>query len=299
MSLLSRRQFLQLAGITLLDNTIQIGPLWPQQSAQSATALHGRTLTPTGVFSRPDQHSQLINILWPDRIDTLRDHPPGWYQLPNGFVPQTTVQPMLLQPVEPVITSVPFFGEVASPVTPVRQWAAADAPLVTRIGHGGVTQLVDYLPGDNHSGWYALAEPQHAILGWTQAVHWQPVSLTPAVALSDLQLEIQQNHQQITVFQGQQPLLQAPLSINTPLPTGTFAIKREEPHFPPFSLSGTNTLIHAAPWPLKIAGRYSLVGVYWHNDFGQAAPGPQIQLTALAARWLYQYVNDNVFVTIV
>ena len=299
MSLLSRRQFLQLAGITLLDKSIHLGPMWPQQITQADPALHGRTLMPTPVFSRPDQHSQLISTLWPDSIVAILDQPTGWYQLPNGFVRQTAVQPLLLHPVEPAAASVPFFGEVASPVASVRQWAAADGPLVTRIGHGGVTQLVDYLPGDNHSGWYAVADSQQAILGWTQAVHWQPVSLTPAIPLSDLQLEIQQTHQRLTVFQGQQALLQAPLSINMPLPTGTFDIKREDPHFPPFALSGTNTVIHAAPWPLKIAGRYAMVGVYWHNDFGQAAPGPHIQLTALAARWLYQHVNDNVFVTIV
>lgn len=299
MSLLSRRQFLQLAGITLLDSSLPLGPLWPPSPVQTATALHGRTLMPTTVFSRPDQHSPMLSTLWPDSIVTLYDHIRGWYQVGSGFVPQTAVQPLLLHPVEPVAASAPFFGEVTSPVAPVRQWAAADAPLVTRIGHSGVASVIDYLPVDNGSGWYALANADQTVLGWTQAVHWQPISLNPVSRQPNLRIEIQQAQQQLTVFQGQQSLLRVPLSINTPLPTGTFDLKREDPHFSPFALSGTNTIIYGAPWPLQIDQRYTMVGVYWHNDFGQAAPGSQIQLTALAARWLYQQVSDNASVTIV
>src|SRR5690554_8060943 len=68
----------------------------------------------------------------------------------------------------------PFWGEVIAPIAPIRQYCSADAPLVTRIGHGGVAQIVDYLPGEPH-GWYGIGNQNGQVAGWTQAIYWQAV----------------------------------------------------------------------------------------------------------------------------
>lgn len=54
-----------------------------------------------------------------------------------------------------------FWAEVAGPVAAVRQWCAADAPFVTRIGHGGVAQIIDYL-SDKTTSWYEIAAGKRA-----------------------------------------------------------------------------------------------------------------------------------------
>ncbi len=70
--------------------------------------------------------------------------------------------------------------EVVAPVAAVRQWCAPDAPLVTRIGHGGIVRVIDRLPGDTL--WYGIASETGDLLGWSQAAHWKPVIIAQSPA---------------------------------------------------------------------------------------------------------------------
>ena len=38
---------------------------------------------------------------------------------------------------------------------------------------------------------------------------------------------------------------------------------------------------------------FTLMGIYWHNRFGDSLPGPDIQVTPLLARWLYEHVDTS------
>ncbi len=302
MSLLSRRQFLHVAGITLLNSGINLNQLWPYSLSHTDEITHARTFAATKIFARPHPASSVLRQLWPDSIVAITGGSSGWYHLSEGFIPRATAQPMLLHPIDTEISNVaytPFLAEVASPVAAVREWASADAPLVTRIGYGGTVHIMDYLPTPDSSGWYALSGPDNTLLGWTQAVHWQRIEISTDHTFSDLHVEINQTQQLLTVYQQQMAILQTPVSINERLNTGVLTLKREQPCLPPFLISATNPLIYGAPWHLKVADTYDLCGVYWHNQFGQAAPGPHIQVTALVARWLYQHLSDNDSVTIV
>lgn len=77
------------------------------------------------------------------------------------------------------------------------------------------------------------------------------------------------------------------------LPSGTYPLQRGQMG------SIVNHEFHGVPWQIHIGADYNLNGVYWHNQFGAASPGPAVQVTPILARWLYQNMDDNGFVTIV
>ena len=65
----------------------------------------------------------------------------------------------------------PSGDKSAGALAVVRAYCAADAPIVARIGHGGVLRVIDYLPPGQSDGigWYGVADDESsALLGWTQ-----------------------------------------------------------------------------------------------------------------------------------
>jgi hypothetical protein len=296
---LSRRRFLQLAGITFLGSYFDPGQFW--RAAEPYPLLtHGRALAATPVYAAPTQHSALITYLWPDSIIDLQDTIGNWYQTSTGFAQRICIQPITLYPVTHNLLSLPAWAEVVSPVATVRGWCAADAPLVTRIGHGGVAQVIDYLPADSLSdAWYGIATDSGDPLGWSQAVHWgQPPKYLPPLR-GNLTLEINQIKQHLHVNYDRTRLLTTPVSTSQPLLPGHWSLTRYRPAGSVTGAPHRDRLIHGAPWQFQLDNHLLISGVYWHNAFGQPVEtGPAVQLPALVARWLYHIIVDKVSVTI-
>lgn len=289
MTIFSRRQFLRLAGIGLVGTQIDPVRLFHPAPQNAPLAHMGRALATTPIYNAPN--AQVIAHLWPDSVAAIHASKGLWYKLPQGYVLKTALQPMALyenpSPVERPI----FWAEVAGPVAAVRQWCAADAPFVTRIGHGGVAQVIDFIP-DKLSSWYGIANENGNLLGWTQAVHWRRVESENSDS-SPLNLEIHQQRQSLTIYQDGIAALHTPISVGQPLAPGTYSLQRGQMG------STINKEFHGVPWQIRIGNHYELNGVYWHNQFGEALPGPAVQVMPILARWLYNHVNDNGFVTIV
>ncbi|MBZ0302255.1 MAG: hypothetical protein K8J31_21080 [Anaerolineae bacterium] len=275
---LSRRQFLHMAGAVLL--TPSLTPF----SLPSQAVLYGRALRAVSVYRQPRESAAVIQHLWPDQIAPIIDLKNGWIRIEDGFIHKADVQPILLdlRDVPTADVQPPFWAEVHAPAASVRQWCAADAPLVTRIGHGGSLQVIDYLPGPP-TGWYGVAGAAGALLGWTQAAHWQPARI--ADHGMPLQLLLDQQVQRITVMHDHQTLLEAPVSTGQRLAVGVYALDRG----PVGGLRAqTNSMTYEGlPWALSFGDQSALAGVYWHNAFGEPMPGPAIQVTTDLARWLY------------
>ncbi|MBZ0297894.1 MAG: L,D-transpeptidase [Anaerolineae bacterium] len=295
MSQFSRRQFLHAAGITLLGSTLDPKSFFNRPSSAEAPA-YGRTLYPTTVYGAPAIGSPAVRQLWPESIHPIRSYNQGWYLLNSGYVPREAIQPMTLYPVEAPVTDFPCWLEVASPVAVVRKWCAPDAPLVTRIGHGGVAQVVDVLEFDNQH-WYAIQSTDHSLLGWTQTTHWQRALINQRYG-GIVQVEVDQQKQRLQMYENGVQLLTAPFSSGRELPQGIFALKGRIPAGIAYDVPSQPRALAGAPWQLQIADIGLLSGVYWHNAFGVPVPGPEIQTSTLVARWLYQYVPDNALVSI-
>ena len=296
MTQLSRRRFMQLAGITLAGGYLDLSQFWLRRPAAPAD-VYGRALVAAPVYAQPHTKAPAIRRLWPDSMVSLHALNGDWYRTNHGYIQRRDIQPVALYPVSPANMTPPFWAEVASPVAPVGQWCAADAPLITRIGHGGVAYVTDYLPADRQSGaWYGISDNAGQLLGWSQAVHWQPIPSTTTYA-GHFALEIHQRRGQLRVLDGQRTVLQAPVSTGRTLTPGHYSIRQQQPGAPPIEIAGQT--LYAAPWQFSIGSLYTTSGVYWHNALGQSVPGPDAQFTALLARCLYHSLADNAFVTIV
>jgi len=295
-SLYSRRHFLKLSGIAFLSTSFARAAIIHSEAGGN----YGRTLEATPIFPSPGTLSPAIGQLWPDTIVEIYDSKKDWYRIQDGFVSRFAVQPMKIYPLHSNtdVPSIPFWAEVAAPVAPVRQWCAADAPPVSRIGHGGVCRVIDYLPGErNGVAWYQLDSGSGVILGWTQAAFWQPTSVEHEL-VADPILQIDPRSQVMMVFSGDTPVLEAPFSLGKPIMTGSFQITRRQVSVNALHVAGQNETIYGVPWQIGFGDRYEIAGAYWHNRFGEAMPGPAVQVMPMLAHWLYGWLGDHGIINI-
>lgn len=286
----SRRQFLQLVGVTLLANQLKLPPLFDLPS-HSPSAVCGRALSVVPVYSG----QSVVGQLWPDSVIPILGLEGDWFRVAEGYVRRVSLQPM--QPYEPAedvpLPESAFWAEVAGPVAAIRRWCAADAPLATRIGHGGVARVIDALP-DERTGkvWYGVAAEAGDLLGWTQAVHWRPAQAQVQTA-PDRAVHIDLSTQRLMAWDGDQPVLRALISTSPSLPPGNYAVTGRQTGGFRFHSPEHPNAFYGLPWAVFFGNNRALVGVYWHNQFGAPVPGPAVQLTPLLARWLYGWLGDE------
>lgn len=283
MNTLSRRSFLKLSGIAVSAAAIQ--PLQPLLRIEQQSQQLGRALSALPIYRSPNFDTPLITRRWPDSIVTIHEAHQNWYRIDEGYVPRIEVQPMNPSTNHYLaIPDAPFWAEVSGPVAIVRQHCAANAPLVTRIGHGGVAQVIDRLP-DTPSNWYALADETGQLLGWSQSNMWQPVQ-ADIFDSADRSLHIDTQTQQITAFENDEPILQAPASLSDIL-LGTYQWREH-------LLGGLKIEEHhGVSWVTRFGSNFTIAGIYWHNRFGESVPGPSVQVTPLLARWLYSWLTPT------
>lgn len=202
-----------------------------------------------------------------------------------------------MQPMFPVETQsvlqnpqLPFWAEVAVPAATIRQYCSANAPLVTRIGHGGVAYIIDYLPGEP-DGWYGIADDQGNLMGWSQVVQWLAILDRPLSKVQD-NIRVDIFTRTLLIEQNGLPVLQAPCSTSVDTKPGNYAFEYQQPGmvFEAGDLSGT---FYGAPWQLHFGEGQSVIGAYWHNQFGKATHGSAIQVAPFVAREIYHSINKN------
>jgi hypothetical protein len=273
---INRRQFMQIIGISLL------GSLPHDWNLPIPAPLFGRALRAAAVLTQPDEKAVIVRWLWPDSVVAIQPWSQTWYRVPGGYVHSADFQPLTSPPqLTDQVHKPPFWGEVTLPAAAVRRWCAADAPLVTRIGHGGAARVVDYLP--DTIGWYGITDSADQLLGWSPANAWQPARIAETPTTLTLHLDIQT--QTLTV-KSDDSSARIRISAHPLIPAGTYRIWRGaigSQH----QLTATDTLYHGVPWNFHFGENEGMYGAYWHNQFGQAASDSGVQMTPYAARWLY------------
>jgi hypothetical protein len=289
--MLTRRRFLQFTGIALVASRFDPLRLFTN-ALSSCEDVYGRALEAVPVYAHPMDSAPVQNQLWPDSVSPILDTMNDWYRVPEGYVHKT-----VMQPVRPyrgqkndMPSALPFWAEVAAPVVVVRQWCAADAPLVTRIGHGGVMQIVD-----NLGYWYGVASESGNLLGWTQANSGQISAVSnqrSVVSGQQRTAQIKLQSQQLTAIEDGQAVLRAPISTGSKITPGTYFVRQRQIG------GGVVTGLHGVPWMTELDGGFTISGVYWHNRFGEPTPGAAVQVTPMLARWLYDWLGDDGMVVV-
>jgi lipoprotein-anchoring transpeptidase ErfK/SrfK len=222
-----------------------------------------------------------------------------WYKVPGGYVHRAGLQPILPYT---SLHNIPapnqaFWAEVTAPVAPVYAHCAVNAPMVTRVGNGGVAFVIDYL-ADAQGGWYAVADEAGLTLGWSQAIYWQPVT-TELQNPTSHQLEVDLNTQRLTAWTGQEIVLEAPCSTDPSAVPGRYEFQAQKPGGVRLVAGNTSKTFHAIPWMTQFDQNLALGGVYWHNRFGEPVSGMGIQVTPLIARWLYNWLGEGSTISLV
>lgn len=276
---LTRRQFLQLSGVAFLGSRLFAD--FPARALPETNLLYGRTLTATPLLSR----SQIDSIhLWPDSVVEIRDVSGDYYTVEGGRILRQHLQPMpLYSPHAAELPEPPFAAEVASTAAAVHSWCAADAPIITRIGHGGTARIDDRLTSDSGIEWLHLTDDSGQPLGWSQAQAWKSID-TPLVNHS-LDVTIDTRTSLLTAAHDGEVLFQTAVSIGQDIAPGSYIVGAQ-------SISSTKGKFAGIPWRTHIEGIGDIMGVYWHNAFGMPAAEPSVQMMPLVARLLYEGLNS-------
>ncbi len=289
---LSRRDFLRAAGIGLAAAVVKV----PGFAQSQREALYGRALAAASVTDRPSG-ARIIRHLWPDGIVRIFGRSGTSFQIADGFVPITALQPMVLatEPALP-LSHFPVMAEVTGAAAAVRGYCSPDAPLIARIGHGGTAKLLDRLDTLDGS-WYAVADDTDAHLGWTPAVHWHAAEPAVLGQTGDLVLDLHRRAVQAVDSAGE-VVFTAPLAAHEAAPTGTFSVLKRDGSM--CSSDSRTNRRYGIPWALTLSNGLVLAGAYWHNHFAiePAQDGPAFQIAPAAAKFFYGWVGPRNTITI-
>lgn len=293
MAQISRRSFLQFAGLTVVGTSFGSSTQHLHSLIPDSPSLYGRALGLMPVYRA--NGTPVLNV-WQDSVMEILDTEGDRYRVIGGFMARTALQPMTVRAApERLFPSSPFWAEIVAPAAVVRQSCAAESPLVARIGHAGVARVIDRLDdGRGGEAWLGLADARGGLLGWSQVSRWQPVDEPPRLSGTHT-LEINLQAQTLTAREDGNIVLSTPISTApTGVAAGVYPIGDR-------SASGRyhgDSVYEGVPWITTIPGLGQMAGVYWHNAFGAPAPGPAVQVSPLIARWLYTWLNDASTITV-
>lgn len=278
--MISRRTFLGWCGAAALASTLPIDLGLPD----APQVVEARVLTAASLYRQPAVGTEVVGRLWPDSVLRVREAAGDWYATGAGYLRREDAQPML-----PLAGVAPLVGCgwvcVNAPVAPLRAWAAADAPLVGRVGYGGVMAASDRLVGIGD--WLGVApQPGSEPLGWTSADRWAVVDVPPVPQAEAARrgLRLDRVAGIVLALEGEGAVLRLPAAPPAGLEAGRYRLEGRAP-------SGA-ALPPGAAWVLR-AGPVRLYGAHWHNRFGRAGTGAGWEVHPALARWLYGWLPEG------
>jgi hypothetical protein len=280
MSRFSRREFLKRSGVLAGIAGIQL-----DSAAPPSDRLAGRALALADVHARPDSASPVLSQLSPDRVVPIdgisRDT--HWYQIQDSFVRREALQPIQPYNRPDLVAEIGsgFWAEVAAPISPIREWCAAAAPILARPAFGAVVYAMDRIVDDFGRAWYGITDsPGSRLVGWATALHYAPWIRESTGTVPSPRIVIENG--ELVVFDGERIVGRAAM-YGPRLPRTETVIRAIRPGAALDSHCGV-------PWLIELANGRRIHGAYWHNRFGSISDGSDFELGTFAARWLYHVV---------
>src|SRR5258708_1596253 len=219
MNPLSRREFLKRTGTAAFAAPVALKSMselvMAPSTLRSTVESVGRAFDLTSVYAQPQPDSQIVAQLAPDSVNTIAEisEDQRWYRVAQGWVPRHVLQPILPYQYPAIHPATPgFWAEVVAPVSAVRQWCAASAPIVARLGFGAVMYIVDRIDDDSGQAWYGLtAEPESPLVGWSPALHFARWTPPQSQITDELSIEILSHQSQLGISANGKVIARLPL----------------------------------------------------------------------------------------
>ncbi len=190
----------------------------------------------------------------------------------------------------PIPTSFPFLTEVCTPTAPLYRCCDVQSEVVARMGYGSGAWAVDYLlPSSAGSpGWFALADDDGALIGWSQETCWAAVPSAESSPEAAQRSRINHRSQTMSLIKDDSIVAEWQMrSGAADFPSQTYVVRRRVRSGSPDS---------PLTWAVELANGVRIGGVDWHNDFGLPGHLPQIEIHPFLAKWLYQHFFDGAIV---
>lgn len=272
---LSRRAFLQLSGVTLGGAFL----------AQPITTIFNfskmvRVLYSAKLYAQPNENSPVIAQLHPDQVWPAQGGNPqnGWLQFSGGYARLENLQAMLAPQKDRQITSIPQQTqvEVTAPYLAIRQYAAAAAPLQTRLHHGDVLSVDYALRNDDGRLWLRSER------GWLQAAHVQHLpQMPPHRPSKNVAIALDSQRQELRLYDHGHVILCCAARIPLKVPDNIEIIDI------------CPTTDQGKMWHIQLKDGHEIYGqALWqkHPNQTRFLSTRSVVVSTIAARFLYHYI---------
>jgi hypothetical protein len=302
---LSRRQFIKQAGAFGIMVGLPATPNRAPEVVRGTAALFGtslglpegyeivgRALGQTPIHHTPEESAKVVDYLATDGTYAIQGVAGNgwWYQIADGFVPRTALQPILPY-WPPALSKTNGWHEVISPFASIRASCSSLSTIQGRVAFGALLYVHDRLVDDHGQTWYAVSGAAHGghLFGWVQASHIGPLKL-PEIRVKAPVLWLSTTHHKLSIY-DEDKLLGEMAIWGAPVFYGNWRVNvvdlAQEMPIPPYVYPYVMS-INTPQKPTRVSG------AFWHNMFGtQNNAFGQVQLPLFGARWLYAMVASN------
>lgn len=326
---LTRREFLKLAGVSLLglflppipglDRLPQHGLPGLALQDQEVTAL-GRVLNNrTTLRDKPSFDSKILKHYYYDLILPITsitlgldesDYNRIWYVVNEGegYVYSGGVQPVEVR-YNRAEDTFPKNGKLAEVTVPYTEavWSYKSPNSVAyRMYYGTTHWVYSVHHAKDGKAWYRVQDDKKGYYYYVNATHLhlfteeELAPISPEVPIREKRIEVNLKDQVVTAYEGERAVFASRTATGARFKDGDFRTrpgrfttnrKRPSRHMAAGEPGvGSGFDLPGVPWVCYLTeSGVSLHGTYWHNDFGSPRSHGCINLPTSAARWFYRW----------
>ena len=318
---MNRREFLKLSGIAIagaLTSRLPILAAEKEDLEGPPPASLGRVQSwyRQPLREAPENYATTLDWLSRDTIIPLLATVDGetswsgnsiWYRTEEGYIHSSYIQPVEEQIQTKFIRRViepGLWAEVVVPISGAR-WHPDSQWVMRKLYYATVYRIIDVVRDRQNRPWYRLEEgisktgPGPYAPAWEMRVisrrELKPIS--PKV--TDKWIEINRQDQSLTCFENGMDVFRTRIATglgDTPTPRGEFNVllKRHARRMEG-NINGDEYDLVGVPFPVYFTwSGVAIHGTYWHNDYGTPHSHGCVNVTPLAAKWIFRWVTPEI-----
>lgn len=321
-NLLSRREFLSLAGLGLTGLAMRpVANLWQDLNGAEVARI---ATTSVSVYNKPDDEStilyqrtrdELVNVYYELTSEFGPGYNPIWYRVWRGYIHSAHLQKVKVC-LNPVVEEFPETGQLAEvtvPFTPTMRynpWLKTWEPLY-RLYYQSHHWVRGVDVGPDGEPWYRLHDELLEINYHARAEHFRLVQpeefdpISPDVPSHHKRIEVSIRRQEMKAYEGDKvalecrvstgiPGMNSPGQTKTATPIGDFYVYSKMPskHMGNGALTSDIEAyeLPGVPWTTFFQDTgVAIHGTYWHRNYGIQMSRGCVNVPVDIAKWVYRW----------